>query len=266
MAILAELKASPPEPGSVWGVWTAHPPGPDLHAQSEGSGWRLNGVKQFCSGARVCTHALVSALVSEAERQLFAVRAEAAVAAPDTWAAAGMAASDTLTLIFDDVAAEPVGRVGDYIARPGFHHGGIGVAACWYGGALAVSQPLATQAASGNADVQTRARYGAIDRELYSAETVLRRAAEEVDADPEDYEAGAKMRAMRVRAVVASACAGVLRHTGEALGAGPLAFDPHYAHAVEDLAVYLRQHRGDRDLAGLGTAAAAHEGGTDVES
>ncbi|HUY52367.1 MAG TPA: hypothetical protein VMV92_42790 [Streptosporangiaceae bacterium] len=43
-----------------------------------------------------------------------------------------MAGSDTLDVDFDDIPAEPVG----YLERPGFAHGGVGVAACWYGGPL----------------------------------------------------------------------------------------------------------------------------------
>src|SRR5690242_6794940 len=51
LAILAELGvlADPPA-GSRWGVWAAQPPGPGLMA-SRTDGWRLDGTKQYCSGA-----------------------------------------------------------------------------------------------------------------------------------------------------------------------------------------------------------------------
>ena len=39
---------------------------------------------------------------------------------------------------------------------------------------------------------------------------------------------------------------------GRALGAGPLAHDAEHAQRVADLSVYVRQHHGERDLAGLG--------------
>ena len=65
---------------------------------------------------------------------------------PGTWPATGMAGSDTLDISFDDVAAEPVGPAGGYTARPGFAHGGAGVAACWYGGARAVGGTLLASA------------------------------------------------------------------------------------------------------------------------
>ncbi|GAA1755608.1 acyl-CoA dehydrogenase [Streptomonospora arabica] len=258
VAVLAELGGPVPEPGSVWGVWAAHPPGPDLHAQPDGGGfgWRLSGTKRFCSGARVCTHGLVSALVGDGNRRLFAVPTDTAEADPESWAAGGMAASDTLTLAFDGVPAVPVGPAGAYTERPGFHHGGIGVAACWYGGALAVARPLAERVAADRADPHACAYFGGADRDLHAAEAVLAAAAREVDADPRDRFGGARVRAMRARAVVVAACAEVLRSTREALGAGPLAADADYSRATEDLAAYIHQHHGDRDLAELGSTAA----------
>ncbi|QBI56593.1 acyl-CoA dehydrogenase family protein [Streptomonospora litoralis] len=259
VAILAELGGPAPEPHTVWGVWAAHPPGPDLDAQPDSGGeWRLSGTKRFCSGARVCTHGLVSARIGDDQRRLFAVATATAQAERGSWAAAGMTASDTLTLTFDDVAATPVGPAGAYTARPGFHHGGIGVAACWYGGALAIAAPLAERVAADRADAHARAYFGGLDRDLHAAEAVLIAAAREVDADPGDRLGGARLRAMRARAVVAETCANVLRGTREALGAGPLAADISYARASEDLAAYLHQHHGDRDLAELGTSAAPH--------
>src|ERR1700760_742037 len=51
--------APPPLAGSRWGVWAANPPGPNVTASRRGGTWVLNGTKQYCSGARVCTHALV---------------------------------------------------------------------------------------------------------------------------------------------------------------------------------------------------------------
>ena len=57
-----------------------------------------------------------------------------------TWPATGMAASDTLDVEFTGIPAEPVGEPGGYTGRPGFAHGGAGVAACWYGGARGIGQ------------------------------------------------------------------------------------------------------------------------------
>ena len=61
VAILAELGGPAPGPGSRWGVWAAQPPGRGLTATHAARGWRLTGLKQYCSGARACTGALVTA-------------------------------------------------------------------------------------------------------------------------------------------------------------------------------------------------------------
>jgi alkylation response protein AidB-like acyl-CoA dehydrogenase len=94
VAILAELDGPPPAPGSRWGVWAANPPGPNVTASREGSTWVLHGTKQYCSGARVCTHALVTASAGD-EARLFAVAAENLEPHDGSWPATGMAGSDT---------------------------------------------------------------------------------------------------------------------------------------------------------------------------
>src|SRR6185437_7346885 len=61
LAILAELGGQEPAEGTRWGVWAAQPPGPALTASRHHAGWRLDGTKQYCSGAGTCTHAVVTA-------------------------------------------------------------------------------------------------------------------------------------------------------------------------------------------------------------
>lgn len=261
LAILAELRslgvaAVPvPVPGSLWGVWAAEPPGTTLQALGHHDGsWTLDGAKAYCSGARVCTDALVT--VRDGDRRLlFAVPVGPGVSPrPDSWPAAGMNASDTLDLDFRQVPATLIGDSGAYLDRPGFQHGGIGVAACWYGGARAVAAALLTAAAHG--DPHTLAHLGAVDARLQAVSALLDRAAQEVDADPDDKQGTAGLRSMRVRAATEDAAMAVLHHVGRALGAGPLGHDREHARRVSDLTVYLRQHHGERDLAALGAALA----------
>ncbi|MFI1110392.1 acyl-CoA dehydrogenase [Streptomyces physcomitrii] len=258
-AILHELGAPPPAPRERWGVWAAQPPGAVLKATPEGTGaWRLDGVKAFCSGAGSCTHALVTA-ETDAGRRLFAVGTEhpGCAAVAGSWQAVGMAGSDTPDVVFDAVPALPVGGVDAYTHRPGFWHGGVGVAACWLGGARGVADTLLRSVRRREPDQLTAAHLGAVDTALYSAECVLGTAAAEIDADPADAGAGAVVRAARTRAVVADVCARVLDEVGRALGAGPLCHDGEHAQRVADLGVYIRQHHAERDLAALGSALAA---------
>nr|WP_243870288.1 acyl-CoA dehydrogenase family protein [Streptomyces liangshanensis] len=265
VAILHELDGPRPRDGERWAVWAAQPPGPGLHAtqvpgEADGDGgWRLTGVKPYCSGAHVCTHALISADTSQG-RRLFAVRLDGAGVSPvpGTWQAVGMAGSDSPDVTFSGVPAVPVGPVGGYVDRPGFQHGGIGVAACWLGGALAVAGTLSGAVRHRAPDAHTAAHLGAVDVLLGAAETVLERAADDIDADPADALGGGRMRSLRVRAFVEKVCSEVLTHVGRATGAGPLCHDAGHARAVADLTVYLRQHHAERNLAELGHLIADH--------
>lgn len=260
VAILVELGGPPRPPGSLWGVWAANPPGLSLEAAPTSAGWRLRGTKQYCSGARTCTHALVTAVAPDGQR-LFAVSTETLSPRPGTWPAVGMAASDTLDVGFSHVQGEPLGVPGSYTNRPGFSHGGVGVAACWYGGARSVGRTLLAAAAKRDVGPHALAHLGAVDIALGTARTALRQAADEIDADPGDLSKAGLGRALRVRALVESAATDVLGRVGRALGAGPLCHDEAHSRAVADLTVYLRQYHAERDLAALGALAA--DRGTD---
>jgi alkylation response protein AidB-like acyl-CoA dehydrogenase len=263
IAILDELGGTAGTPGGRgpahprWGVWAARPPGPSLAAEQRDGRWWLEGTKQYCSGARVCTHALVTADTADGVR-LFAVRTgeDGVRPIPGTWPAVGMAGSDTLDVRFGNVPAEPVGPPGGYTARPGFGHGGCGVAACWYGGARGLVRPLLTAARERDVGPHAYAHLGAIDIGLRTASAALDQAADEIDDDPLDRKDSSARRTLRVRALVEGVAADVLARVGHALGAGPLGHDAGHARRAADLMVYLRQHHAERDLEALGRLVA----------
>jgi alkylation response protein AidB-like acyl-CoA dehydrogenase len=255
VAILAELGGPRPRPGSRWGVWAANPPGPNVLASRRGGSWLLRGTKQYCSGARICTHALVTAAAEDGER-LFAVSVDNLEPHRGSWPATGMAGSDTLDVGFPGVPAEPVGPPDGYTNRPGFAHGGVGVAACWYGGARAVARALLGAAAKRDVGPHALAHLGAVDLGLRTARAALGQAADEIDADPGDLRGEGAPRALRVRTLTEAVASDVLARTGRALGAGPLGHDEAHSRAVADLTVYLRQHHAERDLARIGELVA----------
>ncbi len=255
LAILAELGALPPLAGTRWGVWAAQPPGANLTAEPAGEGWRLRGTKQYCSGARSCTHVVVTATAPDGYR-LFTASTQATEPVPGTWPATGMAGSDTLDVRFDGVPAQALGEPGSYTARPGFAHGGAGVAACWYGGAREIGLILAKAAAGRDIGPHALAHLGAVDIALRSAKAALDEAADQIDADPLDLKADARERTLRVRALVEQAATEVMHRVGRALGAGPLCHDGEHSRRVADLTVYLRQHHAERNLAELGAVIA----------
>jgi alkylation response protein AidB-like acyl-CoA dehydrogenase len=224
-------------------VWAANPPGPNVTAVRRRDGWLLRGTKQYCSGARVCTDALVTAAADDGPR-LFAVGVDQLEPDPASWPATGMAGSDTLDVGFPGVPAVAVGAPEGYTERPGFSHGGVGVAACWYGGARAIGRTLLATAAKRDIGPHALAHLGAVDLGLGAARAALE-AADEIDADPGDRLGEGTLRAVRVRTL-----------TGRALGAGPLGHDEAHSRAVADLTVYLRQHHAERDLARIGEMVA----------
>ena len=261
VAILAELDGPASKPGQVWGVWAAEPPQPVLRAVPDGDGYRLDGRKAWCSGASICDHALVTALLGE-QRALFAVDLTDPTAhpVPDTWHAVGMAESDSGDVEFDSTPAVVVGAPGEYLTRPGFWHGAVGVAACWYGGACGVADPLLRKVRGGKADPHAAAHLGAVAAALLAARESLRHAAFEIDADPLDRGGRSRILARSVRAVVEHSATEVLDRVGRALGAAPLCADAEHARRVADLTVYLRQSHAERDLADLGCDIAEAEG------
>ena len=260
VAILDELGGKPPDPGQLWGVWAAEARDALLTAAEAGGAFTLNGTKVWCSGAGFCTHALVTARLADGTRGLFAVSAlDATVKAlPTTWWNAGMAGSDTRPVQFTNTQAVAVGGPGDYLSRPGFWHGAIGVAACWLGGARRVAEPLYRCAGSQSADAYSLAHLGAVDAALAAGEAMLSTAAARIDADPFDRTDTAQLLARRVRSVVEHAADEAITRTGRALGPGPLCQDGRHAQRVADLTIYIRQSHAERDLAELGKLAGQH--------
>lgn len=257
VAILHELGGKPPESGQLWGVWAVESPDAVLTATDTNGAFTLAGTKVWCSGAGFCTHALVTARLADGSPGLFAVQLTdpAVKPLPSTWWNAGMAGSDTRPVQFNNAHAVAVGDPGDYLNRPGFWHGAIGVAACWLGGARRVADPLYRCAASESADAYSLAHLGAVDAALAAGDAILAAAAIQVDSDPFDRAGTAQLLARRVRTVVEHAVDEAITRTGRALGPGPLCQDGRHAQRVADLSIYIRQSHAERDLAELGRLA-----------
>ena len=255
IAILADLAGGVPRPG-LWGVWAANPPADPLLAAPSSGGWVLDGTKPWCSGAAACDHALVTARAEDGYR-LFAVALSGPTATPvdGSWPSPAMRGSDSRSVRFEGHPAEQVGPPEGYLARPGFWHGAVGVAAVWLGGAVAVAEALAAADARRALHPHALVHVGAVDASLAAARALLHEAAEQTDGDPRDSAGQARLTAARVRAVVERAATEVTERVGRALGAAPLARDAEHARRVADLALYLRQSHAERDLEEHGRAA-----------
>lgn len=261
VAILAELGGPAPAPDEIWAIWAAEPPFAVVTATPADDGrWRLDGTKAFCSGAAVVSHALVTAEAPDGPR-LFAVRLDDGAwteRAGHAWRGAGMSRAGTRTLDLDDVVATAVGGPGDYVDRPGFWAGAIGVAACWLGGAYGVAETL--EAAADRLDAHGLAHLGAVRAALDASDLVLEAAAARLDGSTPGI-AEVQRLASSVRVQAAATVDEVVDRVGRALGPAPLAFDGRHAEHVADLQVFVRQHHAERDLEGLGRLPRPDGGG-----
>jgi alkylation response protein AidB-like acyl-CoA dehydrogenase len=251
LAILAE--AGEPPPDGTWGVFAAEAAPHRLEATAGGGTVVLAGVKPWCSIADQLDSALVTAHVGD-DRQLFRVSLRhptVTVDPPGTWVARGLRTVTSVAVRFDGTPAEPVGAPGWYLARPGFAWGGMGVAACWHGGARGLQATLLRRSADRAGDLAAL-HVGLVDAALSASAAILGDAAALLDAGAAGAGAGDRL-ALRVRAVVAATVERVIRQVGHALGPAPLAFDEDHARRVADLELYVRQHHGERDLARLGS-------------
>ncbi|MDP9693255.1 UNVERIFIED_ORG: hypothetical protein J2X79_000792 [Arthrobacter globiformis] len=273
-------------------------PGRSAYAEPEPSGTsgnvRLTGSKPWCSLAQFVDHAVVTAHTATGGLAAFAVDLRAAGVTCDVpeWTSRGLREIPSGTVHFDGVPAVPLGGDGWYFQRPGFAWGGMGVAACWLGGAAALGRHFEAALQRGarsqrEPDQVALAALGEVDRLLTSTVQYLARAAEAVDAaeagdaqaNPESGAAqtdpdsgaepaggdtvggrgeapagavGAWSEALRVRGTVAAAVERVQLLVSQNLGPGPLAFDERYGKCMADLSLYVRQHHATRDDAQLG--------------
>jgi hypothetical protein len=264
-AILAQAGTPEAFTGS-WGVYAAEAPGTRLTASpapasvgGSASGVQLTGSKPWCSLAQFVDHAVVTAHTETGGRAAFAVDLRAAGVTCDVpeWTSRGLREIPSGTVHFDRVPAVPLGGDGWYFQRPGFAWGGMGVAACWLGGAVALGRHFEAALLRGarsqrEPDQVALAALGEVDRILTSTIQYLARAADSVDAQLNGGAVGGWSEALRVRGTVASAVERIQLLVSQNLGPGPLAFDERYGKCMADLSLYVRQHHATRDDAQLG--------------
>jgi len=262
LAILAELRAghAPQQRSCVWGVWAAEPPDGRVVVERHGALVRLRGIKRWCSGAASSTHALLTAWTSDGREPLLV---ELALAQPGVridasgWHALGMGRSASADVHLDGAHARLLGVPGAYLARPGFWHGGAGVAACWYGACRTLASLLrgALEARGAGASDLLASACGRVDIALRMAAALMREVAARIDAQPA---APAQADALRVRLAMEALAEQVLLEVGRTLGPAPLCRDLRIARLAADLPVFIRQSHGARDQAALAQTALAH--------
>lgn len=248
LAIVAEAGRAPAA-GARYGVWAARTAEQVVRATRQGDGWRLRGTKPWCSGVGLVTHALVTAESDEGPL-LFELEltGDGATVIDRPWRAAAFADTNTVTLGLDVhlPARARIGEPGWYLARPGFWHGAVGVAACWAGGLAGLAERAGTW---WRRDPHADAHRAAVDARVWEVEALLDAAGRELDRAP--HEASVVQRtALRLRHLVDVAVDDAVRHVRRGCGPAPFAFDPAADH-VAALELYVRQCHAERDLGAL---------------
>lgn len=248
-------------PAGSWGVFAAEGQGTRLRAVRMDGGWQLTGRKPWCSLGSKLTHAIVTAHVSDASRRAFAVDLrENGVSVPESgWISRGLRQVESGPIDFDNVTATAIGGDDWYLNRPGFSWGAIGVAACWYGAAVAVGRRLYRGCLDRTPDQLATSYLGSVDTALHTARTALSAAALAVDGGTATGREGVLL-AQRTRNIVHRAAETVIAATAHNLGPAPLTFEEEHARRVADLQIYLRQHHGARDHAALGQSILSGSG------
>jgi alkylation response protein AidB-like acyl-CoA dehydrogenase len=249
LAILAEAGHVPRE-DALYGVWASEASRAPVVAKRTSNGeWQLDGLKQYCSGATFTSAALVTARADDAVLLFDVALDQAGVWAEDsTWATPAFADTATRPVSFNRVRVASdrlLGKDNWYLERPGFWHGAIGPAACWAGGAASLIDAATTL---NRRDPHSRAHIGAMQAMSWGLNTLLEKAGDEVDADPQDKQQEARRRALKVRHLIERWCVEILDRFGRATGPQLLAYDQHSARQHMALTLYIRQCHAERDL------------------
>ena len=243
--------------GGAMAVWASDGAGSRLEAHRVPGGWRLRGLKRFCSGSGLVDRALVTAHADDGLRLFSVDRRDGLRREGGEWVTTALADTDTATVRIEAVVPDrwAIGDPGFYLSRPGFWHGAVGVAACWAGGAEGLAERY--RARHRRDDGHSLAHLGAVHAECWAMRAALREAADEIDADPSDRAGEAMCRALAARHVVERACLDVMARLDRVGGPRASAFDAEIAQHRADLALYLQQCHGERDLEALGRALPA---------
>lgn len=244
-----------PRPG-VYGVWASRSAGTGVRALTSGAGWRLDGELRFASGIDVIDRALLPGWLDERSHLLFDVPLDGIEADRATWRTGAMDASRSFTVRVDLAcqATDVVGIENFYLDRPGFHVGGLGVAAVWTGGAASVLEQVSAGLRRFDPSTHQLRRLGVMEQAVWQARTAVEVTAHRLPGlDGDDL----ARETSTARSCVVDACDRVLDEAARIVGPGGMSGDARLARTVSDLAIFVRQHHVDLAAEALGHHALA---------
>lgn len=264
LRILAQTQALP-APGALYGVWASRSQRSGVHATKEGSELILDGTIRFASGSGVIDRALLPVWLDAERHQLIdlplpgpAERGATVRLDADSWNTPAMAVarSHAWTLAGHPVPeSSAIGAANFYLSRPGFFPGGVGVAACWLGGAARVAD-LTQARLSYPLSPALQQRSGLMRSALSTGAAMLDAAARRL-GDPNVEHGDGRQLATEVRLAVAAAVHTVLDEAHRIAGPAGLVYDLDLTRAVHDLRLYVLQSNADADAAYLGGLGSA---------
>ncbi|MCS3810867.1 hypothetical protein FHY19_003950 [Xanthomonas arboricola] len=256
LSIFSEAGQPLPSNDAIWAVWAAG--GPHDSATYEADSCTVAGIKPWCSAApNVVTHALVT--VRSGDRYpLAAVTLTQGHFELDAsqWHGPGMVGIPTGSGHFAGAPARLLGEPDFYLQRPGFWHGGAGIAACWYGAATAIAEQVRRSPRAMH-NPFSAAHLGAIDEQLTGARLMLQDLADTIDNAPAESH---RFAVTRLRSLMDRVCRDVIERAALALGPVSLCCDVEHAQRCADLAAFIRQSHGEKDEQWLGEQLHAREG------
>ncbi|MEX2476020.1 hypothetical protein [Marinobacter sp.] len=248
----------------LYAIWASGGPSDTTDLTEGGTGGEpaeLTGSKPFCSGSDIVDRALIYVYPAE---QLVDVNMRAAGARDylrfeaGQWVAPAFAQTHTWTVSFGGLSVKEDNCIGDhkwYFDRPGFCLGALAPAACWVGGAMGLVDSVRKRSLQNG---HARAHLGAMVSSVCSMNALLKWAAAQIDADPDNTSGNLFPTALLARHHIERACTDILDRFGRTLGPRPFAFETGNARRIAELTLYIRQCHAERDLEELGSYLEAH--------
>lgn len=249
-----------PEPGALYGVWASRSQRTGVRARREASQLILDGTLRFASGAGLVDRALTPVWLSEEEHLLLDLGVSGLPVDDRHWVTSAMEVSRSHTVTLEAVSVpveSQVGRANFYLSRPAFFPGGVGVAACWAGGAARIAD--LTHARLRDPALPLLQRLGRLRVHLATAGGLVRTAAARLDSllSGPTSDTGQDLEQLQAlstetRAGVAAAVHAVISEAQRIAGPAGLAYDQDLTRAIHDLHLYVLQQNSDADERFLG--------------
>lgn len=242
--------------GHILGVWNTDMPGEPVKLKN----MRLQGRKNFASGADGLSHAIITASIAQG-RLMIVVPVGGLSIDRSWWRPLGMRASGSHVVDLTDVEIERdwiLGDCDDYVREPWFSAGAIRFAAVHVGGMHAVFNTAEEhlRATQRIADPYQLHRLGQMGMAVESGYAWLERAAK-YWAEPEcSLRDGIVTIANTARLAIEGLALTVLEEAERSVGAAGLIAPHPLERLIRDLRTYLRQPNPDGALASLGSAIA----------